>query len=97
MHVGADLLDGVGDVRAGERRVLEGTSEAPELSQISNRRPWLACPPLWKSACSPPCQRTQGYRECIGAVRGSAHLDTTVRTLPGSDVEVQGTSWGTLA
>jgi hypothetical protein len=39
MHVGADLLDGVGDVRAGERRVLEGTSEAPELSQISNRRP----------------------------------------------------------
>jgi hypothetical protein len=39
MHVGADLLDGVGDVRAGECRVLEGTSEAPELSQISNRRP----------------------------------------------------------
>jgi hypothetical protein len=35
----ADLLGGVGDVGAGERQVLEDPSEAPELSQISNRRP----------------------------------------------------------
>jgi hypothetical protein len=36
MHIEADLLD---DVKAGERQVLEGLSEAPELSHISNRRP----------------------------------------------------------
>jgi hypothetical protein len=41
MHVEADLLDSVGDVEAGERQVLEGPSEAPELSRISNRRPGL--------------------------------------------------------
>jgi hypothetical protein len=35
----ADLLGGVGDVGAGERQVLEDPGEAPELSQISNRRP----------------------------------------------------------
>jgi hypothetical protein len=39
MHVEADLLDGVGDVGAGERQVLEGPDEAPEVSRISNRRP----------------------------------------------------------
>jgi hypothetical protein len=38
MHVEADLLDGVGEVVAGERQVLEGSSEAPKVSQISNRR-----------------------------------------------------------
>jgi hypothetical protein len=38
MHVEADLLDGVGDVGVGEHQVLEGPSEAPEVSQISNRR-----------------------------------------------------------
>jgi hypothetical protein len=32
MHVEADLLDDVGDVRAGEYQVLEGPSEAPEVS-----------------------------------------------------------------
>jgi hypothetical protein len=41
MHVKADLLDGAGNVRVGERQVLEGPSEAPVLSQISNRRPKL--------------------------------------------------------
>jgi hypothetical protein len=35
----ADLLDGVSDVGAGERQVLKGPGEAPELSRISNRRP----------------------------------------------------------
>jgi hypothetical protein len=30
--VEADLLDDVGDVRAGEYQVLEGPSEAPEVS-----------------------------------------------------------------
>jgi hypothetical protein len=39
MHMEAYLLDGVGDVRASERRVLEGLSDAPELSWISKRRP----------------------------------------------------------
>jgi hypothetical protein len=34
-----NLLDGVGDIGAGERQVLEGPDEAPELSRISNRRP----------------------------------------------------------
>jgi hypothetical protein len=38
MHAEADLLDDVGDVTTGERQVLEGPSEAPEVSQISNRR-----------------------------------------------------------
>jgi hypothetical protein len=41
MHVEADLLDGVGDVRAGEHQVLKGTSEAPKVSWICNRRPGL--------------------------------------------------------
>jgi hypothetical protein len=39
MHMKANLLDGVGDVGAGERQVLEGPGKAPELSWISNRRP----------------------------------------------------------
>jgi hypothetical protein len=39
MHVEADLLDGVGDNRVSERQVLQGPSEAPEVSQINNRRP----------------------------------------------------------
>jgi hypothetical protein len=38
MHVEADLLDGVGEVEAGERQVLEGSGKAPEASRISNRR-----------------------------------------------------------
>jgi hypothetical protein len=42
MHVEADLLDGVGDVRAGECQVLEGPGEAPEVSWVSNRRPGLS-------------------------------------------------------
>jgi hypothetical protein len=37
MHVEADLLDNVGDVGAGEHQVLEGPSEASEVSRISNR------------------------------------------------------------
>jgi hypothetical protein len=41
MHVKADLLDGIGDVRAGGRQVLEGHSEAPKVSRISNMRPEL--------------------------------------------------------
>jgi hypothetical protein len=41
MHVKADLLDGIGDVGAGERQVLEGPDEAPVLSRISNKRPRL--------------------------------------------------------
>jgi hypothetical protein len=32
MHMEADLLDGIDDVEADERQVLEGSSEAPELS-----------------------------------------------------------------
>jgi hypothetical protein len=42
MHVEADLLDDVGDVRAGERQVLEGSGEAPEVSRINNMRPGLS-------------------------------------------------------
>jgi hypothetical protein len=38
MHVEADLLDGVGEVGVGECQVLEGSSEAPEVPRISNRR-----------------------------------------------------------
>jgi hypothetical protein len=38
MHVEADPLNGVDDVWAGERQVLEGLGEAPEVSRISNRR-----------------------------------------------------------
>jgi hypothetical protein len=41
MHVEADLLEGVGNVGPGERQVLESPSEAPEMSQIGNRRPRL--------------------------------------------------------
>jgi hypothetical protein len=41
MHVEADLLDSVGEVGAGERQVLEGPDEAPEVSQISNKRSGL--------------------------------------------------------
>jgi hypothetical protein len=29
MHMETDLLDGIGNVRAGEHQVLEGPSEAP--------------------------------------------------------------------
>jgi hypothetical protein len=38
MHIEADLLDDIGDVGVGERQVLEGPGEAPELSRISNGR-----------------------------------------------------------
>jgi hypothetical protein len=38
MQTKANLLDGIGGVRVGERQVLEGFSEAHELSQINNRR-----------------------------------------------------------
>jgi hypothetical protein len=41
MHVEADLLDGIGDVGAGERQVLEGPGETPKVSWVSNRRPRL--------------------------------------------------------
>jgi hypothetical protein len=40
-HVEVDLLYSVGDVEARERQVLECPREAPEVSQISNRRPRL--------------------------------------------------------
>jgi hypothetical protein len=39
MHMKANLLDGIGDVGAGECEILEGPGEAPKLSWISNRRP----------------------------------------------------------
>jgi hypothetical protein len=39
MHVKADLLNDVGDVKAGEHQVLEGPGEAHVLSRISNM--WL--------------------------------------------------------
>jgi hypothetical protein len=39
VHMKANLLYDVGDVRASERQVLKGPGEAPELSRISNRRP----------------------------------------------------------
>jgi hypothetical protein len=39
MHMKTNLLDDVGDVGVGEHQVLEGPGEAPEMSQISNRRP----------------------------------------------------------
>jgi hypothetical protein len=41
IHVEVDLLDGVDDVGAGERQVLEGPGEALILSQIGNIRPGL--------------------------------------------------------
>jgi hypothetical protein len=39
MHMKANLLDNVGDVRAGERQILKGPGETSELSWINNRRP----------------------------------------------------------
>jgi hypothetical protein len=39
MHVEEDRLDGIGEVGAGEHQVLEGSSEAHEVSWISNRGP----------------------------------------------------------
>jgi hypothetical protein len=41
MHVEVDLLNGIGEVGAGERQVLEGPSEALEVGGINNRRPGL--------------------------------------------------------
>jgi hypothetical protein len=41
MRVEADLLDNVRDVGSGKYQVLEGPNEAPEVGQISNRRPRL--------------------------------------------------------
>jgi hypothetical protein len=38
IHVEADLLNDVGDVGAGECQVLKSIGEAPEVSQISNKR-----------------------------------------------------------
>jgi hypothetical protein len=38
MHMKANLLDGVGDIGASERQVLEGSGEAHELNRISNMR-----------------------------------------------------------
>jgi hypothetical protein len=39
MHMKENLLDGVGNVGTGERQVLEGSGEAPDLSRIRNKRP----------------------------------------------------------
>jgi hypothetical protein len=39
MHIKTNMLDGVGDVGAGECQVLKGLNEAPKLSWISNRTP----------------------------------------------------------
>jgi hypothetical protein len=39
MHMKANLLDGIGDVGAGERQVLESPGEAPKLSRISSKMP----------------------------------------------------------
>jgi hypothetical protein len=39
VHMKANLLYIVGDVGVGERQVLEGPSEGPELSWISTKRP----------------------------------------------------------
>jgi hypothetical protein len=41
IHVKADLLDDINDARMGGRQVLEGPSEAPEVSRITNRKPEL--------------------------------------------------------
>jgi hypothetical protein len=38
MHMKENLLGDIGDVGVGERQILEGPGEAPELSRISNRR-----------------------------------------------------------
>jgi hypothetical protein len=40
-HVKADLMYDVGDVEVVECQALEGPDEAPELIQISNKRPEL--------------------------------------------------------
>jgi len=42
MHMKANLLDGVGDVRPSEGQVLESTSKTPKLRGISN----------WGAICS---------------------------------------------
>jgi hypothetical protein len=42
MHVKTDLLDGVSNVRMGKHQVLEGPSETPVVSRISNRMPRLS-------------------------------------------------------
>jgi hypothetical protein len=42
MHVEVDLMDDIGYVGAGERQVLKGPGEAPEVSRISNRRHGLS-------------------------------------------------------
>jgi hypothetical protein len=42
IHLKADLMHDIGEVRAGERQVLEGSGEAPEVSQLSIRRPRLS-------------------------------------------------------
>jgi hypothetical protein len=36
MHVQADLMNGIGDVRAGERQILESTHQAPISGWISD-------------------------------------------------------------
>jgi len=42
MHMKANLLDGVGDVRPSEGQVLESTSKTPKLRGINN----------WGAICS---------------------------------------------
>jgi hypothetical protein len=39
MHMKTNQLGGIGDTGAGERQVLEGPGEAPELTRISNKMP----------------------------------------------------------
>jgi hypothetical protein len=39
VHVQTDLLHGISDVRPCECQVLEGSSNAPELRDVQNRRP----------------------------------------------------------
>lgn len=76
VHMKAHLLDGIGDVRAGEDEVLQSPGKTLIAGRINHRRagvggPCHECPAESSRAYSQPCQRARGCRQCTGAGGGT--------------------------
>jgi hypothetical protein len=75
VHVKAHLLDGVSDLRPGEDEVLQGPNKAAVASRISDRGPAAETLPCVSTgarrACTRPCQRARGGRQCTVVGEGT--------------------------
>jgi hypothetical protein len=94
MHVKAQLLDRVGNIRAGEGDVLESPDQATVGSQIVDAggggmsEETLA----WSKPYNRSCQRAQGYPERTRAGEGRGCLTAALLRHRGSGEEGRGPS-----